>query len=144
MNSFDVRVFTIWRRPGRNTSEVRWRVSGHDKFRSFTTRALADSYRAELIHAARHGQPFDPTTGQPTTSLADALGEEDQELEHTLNMAAVWTHFGELPSREQRLLMMRFYGNITQAEIGDRLGVSQMHVSRLLNHALGYLRERIL
>ena len=39
---------------------------------------------------------------------------------------------------------MRFYGNMTQAEIGDQLGISQMHVSRLLADALGYLRERIL
>jgi len=40
--------------------------------------------------------------------------------------------------------MMRFYGNMTQAEIGERLGISQMHVSRLLAGALGYLRERVL
>ncbi len=46
--------------------------------------------------------------------------------------------------REQRLLMMRFYGNMTQAEIGERLGISQMHVSRLLAGALSYLREHVL
>ena len=40
--------------------------------------------------------------------------------------------------------MMRFYGNMTQAEIGERLGISQMHVSRLLAGALSYLRERML
>ena len=51
---------------------------------------------------------------------------------------------GELPDREQRLLMMRFYRDMSQAEIGKRLGISQMHVSRLLRHALGYLRERVL
>jgi hypothetical protein len=67
MGSFDVRGFTIRRRPGRSTFEVRWRVTGQDKSRSFTTRALADSYRADLIHAARHGQAFDPATGQPTS-----------------------------------------------------------------------------
>jgi RNA polymerase sigma-B factor len=39
--------------------------------------------------------------------------------------------------------MMRFYGNMTQAEIGERLGVSQMHVSRLLKRSLAYLREHI-
>src|SRR5258705_11135858 len=59
-------------------------------------------------------------------------------------MEAVWGHLAELPDREQRLLMMRFYGNMTQSEIGDKLGVSQMHVSRLLAHALSYLRDRIL
>ena len=59
-------------------------------------------------------------------------------------MEAVWGHLGELPDREQQMLMMRFYGNMTQSEIGDQLGISQMHVSRLLRHALGYLRDRIL
>jgi RNA polymerase sigma-B factor len=39
---------------------------------------------------------------------------------------------------------MRFYGNLTQTEIGDRLGISQMHVSRLLARALAYLRSRLL
>jgi RNA polymerase sigma-B factor len=38
---------------------------------------------------------------------------------------------------------MRFYGNMTQAEIGKRLGISQMHVSRLLAEALAYLREHL-
>ena len=51
------------------------------------------------------------------------------------------THWYELPDRQQRILAMRFYGNMTQAEIGQKLGVSQMHVSRLLARALDYLRE---
>ncbi|HEY2691076.1 MAG TPA: sigma-70 family RNA polymerase sigma factor, partial [Streptosporangiaceae bacterium] len=50
----------------------------------------------------------------------------------------------ELPEREQHVLTMRFYGNMTQAQIGQELGLSQMHVSRLLTHALTYLRGRIL
>jgi len=40
--------------------------------------------------------------------------------------------------------LMRFYGDMTQAEIGQQLGISQMHVSRLLSHALGHLRQRLL
>ena len=59
-------------------------------------------------------------------------------------MEAVWTHWSDLPVRQQRLLMMRFYGNMTQTEIGEKLGISQMHVSRLLAHALTFLRQRIL
>ena len=58
-------------------------------------------------------------------------------------MTALAAHWKELPRRQQRILLMRFYGNMTQAEIGDRLGISQMHVSRLLE-SLGYLRERLL
>jgi DNA-directed RNA polymerase specialized sigma24 family protein len=59
-------------------------------------------------------------------------------------MDAVGAHWNELPSRERRILLMRFYGNLTQAEIGERLGVSQMHVSRLQAAALRYLRECLL
>jgi RNA polymerase sigma-B factor len=59
-------------------------------------------------------------------------------------MEAVWQHWGGLPDREQQLLLLRFYGKMTQAEIGKQLGISQMHVSRLLAEALGYLRERLL
>jgi len=76
--------------------------------------------------------------------LGDVLGDEDMEMEHALDMEAVATHWDELPEREQRILVMRFYGNLTQAEIGMRLGISQMHVSRLLARALGHLRSRLL
>jgi RNA polymerase sigma-B factor len=75
--------------------------------------------------------------------LADLLGEDDQAVEHALDMEAVNAHWGELPEREQRILVMRFYGNLTQTEIGDRLGISQMHVSRLLSRALAHLRTQL-
>ncbi len=65
MDSFDVGVFAIRRRPGRKTFEVRWRLAGRDRSRSFVTRALADSYRAELVRAARRGTGLDPVTGEP-------------------------------------------------------------------------------
>jgi len=77
-------------------------------------------------------------------SLADLIGAEDPQLEQILDMEAVWKHWEGLPEREQQLLLLRFYGNMTQAEIGKHLGISQMHVSRLLAEALGYLRERLL
>jgi DNA-binding CsgD family transcriptional regulator len=61
-----------------------------------------------------------------------------------LGMQAVATHWGELPPREQKILLMDFRGGMTQAQIGERLRISQMHVSRLRAHALGYLRSRLL
>jgi RNA polymerase sigma-B factor len=75
--------------------------------------------------------------------LADVLGEDDAGVEHAIDMQAVSTHWDELPEREQRILVMRFYGNLTQSEIGERLGISQMHVSRLLARALGHLRSKL-
>ena len=70
MSSFDVRVFAIRHRPGREAFEVRWRVAGRDKSRSFMTRALGDSYRAELVRAARRGVAFAPETGEPAAWAA--------------------------------------------------------------------------
>ena len=76
--------------------------------------------------------------------LADMLGDDDPEVAHTLDMEAVNRHWDELPEREQRILVLRFYGNLTQTEIGERLGISQMHVSRLLARALSHLKSRLL
>jgi RNA polymerase sigma-B factor len=76
--------------------------------------------------------------------LADMLGDDDPGVTHTIDMESVNTHWDELPEREQRILVMRFYGNLTQTEIGDRLGISQMHVSRLLARALAHLRSKLL
>jgi RNA polymerase sigma-B factor len=75
--------------------------------------------------------------------LGDILGEDDPAVSHAVDIEAVHTHLGELPEREQRILMLRFYGNLTQEQIGGRLGISQMHVSRLLDRALAYLRAQI-
>ena len=66
MNRFDVSVYAIRRRRGRRRPfEVRWRAAGRARSKSFITRALADSYRAELVRAARKGLEFDPQTGEP-------------------------------------------------------------------------------
>jgi RNA polymerase sigma-B factor len=104
---------------------------------------LREARRADLVF-----QPASldaPLAGQPeTATLADVLGEDDPHVQHTLDMEAVYAHWDELPRREQRILLMRFYGDMTQAEIGDQLGISQMHVSRLLAHALAHLRQRLL
>jgi RNA polymerase sigma-B factor len=85
-----------------------------------------------------------PLSGQPGTALlADLLGE-DPQLDHMLHMRAVATHWGELSTHEQKILLMRFYGGMTQDKIGQQLGLSQIQVSRLLGRALGYLRPRLL
>ena len=52
-------------------------------------------------------------------------------------------HWAELDDQSQLLLTLRFYGNMTQEQIGERLGVSQMQVSRLLRRALEHLRDRL-
>jgi len=61
VNAFDVRIYTIRRRKGRRRPfQVRWQAAGQTRSKSFPTRGLADSYRAELVRAARQGLEFDP------------------------------------------------------------------------------------
>ena len=109
-------------------------VSGHDL------------RNAQLAEMAFEPSSLDaPLSGQPGTALlADLLGEEDPQLDHMLDMQAVAMHWGELSPHEQEILLMRFYGGMTQDKIGQQLGISQIQVSRLLGRALGYLRPRLL
>jgi RNA polymerase sigma-B factor len=96
--------------------------------------------------AARAFRPFslDAISSRAgARSLSDLVGDEDPRLEHALGMQSVAAHFPELPAREQKILVLRFYDGMTQAQIGSQFGISQMHVSRLIAHALAYLRERI-
>jgi RNA polymerase sigma-B factor len=85
--------------------------------------------------------PLRSADGEP--SHGELLGEDDPGIQQVIDMTSVWAHWPELPAREQRLLMMRFYGNMTQKQISRQLGISQMHVSRLLARALRHLRDQI-
>ena len=95
-----------------------------------------------FFHTSSLDAPLTQADG--LAKLADLIGADDPELERAVDMDAVGAHWNELPSRERHILLMRFYGNLTQAEIGERLGISQMHVSRLQATALRYLRECLL
>jgi RNA polymerase sigma-B factor len=115
-------------------------LAGHLKV---TPEQLADARQADQGFSAWSLDA--PVTGEGESgSLGEFLGEDDPQVEHTLDMAAVSAHWHELPERQQRILLMRFYGNMTQAEIGARLGISQMHVSRLMAQSLTYLRDCLL
>jgi RNA polymerase sigma-B factor len=105
-----------------------------------------DLRQARLAQLAFEPSSLDaPLVDQPAVfTLADVLGQEDPGLELMLSMRAVAAHWGELPQREQRILVMDFVGCLTQEQIGQRLGISQMQVSRLRAHALGHLRARLL
>jgi RNA polymerase sigma-B factor len=82
--------------------------------------------------------------GDGLAELGDLIGGADQDLELVDDKVTVAALLLRLPARERRMLAMRFYGNRTQAEIATELGVSQMHVSRLLSRALTWLREAML
>jgi len=100
---------------------------------------------ARVSGQAFHAASLDaPVAGEEdATTLGELLGAEDPGLELTLDLEALRTHWQELSDQDQQLLLLRFYGNMTQTQIAQRLGVSQMQVSRLLRRALAYLRDRI-
>jgi RNA polymerase sigma-B factor len=78
------------------------------------------------------------------TEFGDQIGDADPDLEAVDDKITVAELLLRLPPRERRMLAMRFYGNHTQAEIAAELGISQMHVSRLLSRTLAWLREAVL
>ena len=79
-----------------------------------------------------------------SVSLGDALGDEDPELMGVENREALQPLLQQLPERERTIILLRFFGNLTQTQIADRIGISQMHVSRLLARTLVDLRKGLL
>lgn len=85
----------------------------------------------------------EPQHHEDPARLADTLGHNDPAISHAIDIEAVRAHWHELPEREQHILILRFSDDLTQCQIAARLGISQMHISRLLKHALTYLRDQI-
>jgi RNA polymerase sigma-B factor len=83
------------------------------------------------------------TSADTGAELGELVGEEDTDLAFVELRMTLAPALARLPEREQRILCMRFYGNMTQTEIAAQIGVSQMHVSRLLSRSLLMLREVI-
>ncbi|GAA4252361.1 hypothetical protein GCM10022255_048640 [Dactylosporangium darangshiense] len=78
-----------------------------------------------------------------TNGLGDLLGDDDPDMRNVENREALRPLLARLPEREQKIIAMRFHGNLTQSQIAAELGISQMHVSRLLAGALRNLREQL-
>jgi RNA polymerase sigma-B factor len=77
-------------------------------------------------------------------AVADTLGVIDESLEGVEYRESLKPLLDQLPPREKRILLLRFFGNMTQSQIAIDLGISQMHVSRLLARTLAQLREGLL
>lgn len=76
-------------------------------------------------------------------TLADTLGEYDAAMDEVENHETLRPLLDSLPERERTVVVLRFFGNMTQTQIAERVGVSQMHVSRLLAKTLKQLREQL-
>ena len=73
-------------------------------------------------------------------SLADTLGDSDPSYDIVLDREAAKEGLRRLPERERAILYMRFFEDMTQSRIADRLGISQMHVSRLISRSCARVR----
>ncbi|MBF6171867.1 RNA polymerase sigma factor SigF [Nocardia blacklockiae] len=97
-----------------------------------------NGYQASSLDAAEEGDDGSAAG----SSLLDALGAEEPQFETVDDYLAVKPLLAALSDHERRILSMRFYRSMTQQQIADQLGCSQMHVSRLLSKTLKKLREQ--
>ncbi|MCX4820938.1 RNA polymerase sigma factor SigF [Streptomyces sp. NBC_01142] len=97
--------------------------------------AAANGYSAASLDAQ--------TDDAATDTLADHIGIHDVDMERIEELVALKPLIATLPERDRRILALRFVHDLTQAEIGVELGISQMHVSRLLARTLARMRTRL-
>jgi RNA polymerase sigma-B factor len=95
-----------------------------------------ESYTAMSLDA---GPP-----GADGQALLDTLGHTDPGLDIVIDRVSVAPRLRELPEREQRILYLRFFAGMTQNQIAETMGISQMHVSRLISRTCAALRAAVL
>jgi len=84
-----------------------------------------------------------PISPDGNTELVDTLGADEDEYALVEARASLGPAMAALDERDRHILTMRFYGNLTQTEIAQQVGISQMHVSRLIARALRQLRDQM-
>jgi RNA polymerase sigma-B factor len=102
-------------------------------------RAADDTFTTASLDA-----PLGNSDGEESFTVADTIGTDDDRIGLLVECEALRGLIAELPERERRILHLRFYEEQTQAQIGSELGISQMHVSRLLARTLDRLRSAVL
>ncbi|WP_328430533.1 RNA polymerase sigma factor SigF [Streptomyces sp. NBC_00443] len=96
--------------------------------------AASNAYTASSLDAQ-------PEEDDAEGALADRIGYEDHGIEGIEYVESLKPLIAELPPRDRKILSLRFVAGMTQSEIGEELGISQMHVSRLLSRTLIRLRK---
>jgi len=106
--------------------------------------AAADASEEEVLEALEAGRGYRSASldepGPEGGTPQDRLGRDDPDYVHAEDRTVLLPAIRTLPERERAILRMRFIEDLTQSEIADRIGISQMHVSRLLARSLRQLR----
>lgn len=120
--------------------------------RSATPREIADRLEVsveEVLEGIESGNAYSTLSldagdsDSETASMLDTLGESDAGLEHVEVRESIKPLLEALPGREKHILLLRFFKGMTQSQIAEEIGISQMHVSRLLTRTLADLRASI-
>jgi RNA polymerase sigma-B factor len=82
--------------------------------------------------------------GEEAETYGDLIGDDDAAIEDAVDHIAVRPLLNKLPERERMILLYRYYGNKTQAEIAELMNLSQMHISRLISRTLADLQQELL
>jgi RNA polymerase sigma-B factor len=109
------------------------RATGADEERVMEALAAAEAYRTLSLD-----QPFQDGTGP-----LEAIGGDDHGFERAEARAMLADGLEELAPREREIVRLRYYEGLTQREIAEHIGISQMHVSRLIRRTVQQLRDRI-
>jgi RNA polymerase sigma-B factor len=135
------RVQELYLRVGETVSELSQRLR-----RSPTVKEIAAELgvpEAEVLEVMEAGHAYRSTSldapGPSGESLGSHLGAPDDQFEKAEDRAVLLPHLAALPGRDQEILRLRFVEDLTQSEIAQRMGISQMHVSRLLAKSLAAL-----
>jgi RNA polymerase sigma-B factor len=103
---------------------------------------LEDVVEARAAGTARHAiSIYRPLSDGEDEPLADVLGAEDPGYSRAEDALTSERLLASLPLREREILRLRYQEELTQWQIGERVGCSQMHVSRLIRQSLQHLRE---
>jgi RNA polymerase sigma-B factor len=110
------------------------------QFLELSSEEIIDALQAIQAYESLSLDAPRPGATDEATSYGDAMGAEDERYELVELDATVSAVLGRIPQREREILSMRFVEDLTQTEIAERVGISQMQVSRLLRRSLDQLR----
>jgi RNA polymerase sigma-B factor len=111
--------------------------------------AALDATPEEVLEALEVGSAYSTLSlsglpgGEDDSDPLDSIGSEDEGFERSEDRASLAPALAQLPAREREILRMRFEEGLPQTQIAERVGLSQMHVSRLIRKALATMRDEL-